>query len=175
MVWQKQYSPPGAPPGTLRPSEDGQDVRITAMHFTATDYGELNVTDLESDLASLPQDEVLWVNVDGVANPSVIAQIGRRFDLHPLCLEDVMNLPQRSKIEDYDHYDFLIFRMAIDYQIPVRTEQVSLFLGDRYVITFQEQPGDAFDPVRRRIRQGRGHLRRSGSDYLAYALLRCCD
>jgi magnesium transporter len=172
MVWQKHYSPPGASPGTLRPPPDAlQAVRITAIHYTPEHYQEESITDVTAFLQSIPPTGVLWLNVYGLGDVSVLEQLGTHFGLHPLCLEDVMNVPQRPKLEDYDDYEFLIFRMAIPQEELGSTEQVSLFLGPSYVITFQERHGDAFEPVRQRLRQKRGKIRYSGADYLAYALL----
>jgi magnesium transporter len=114
---------------------------------------------------------VLWLNVEGLSDVSVLEKLGKHFGLHPLCLEDVINVPQRPKLEGYDDYDFLIFRMAMLQAELGDTEQVSLFLGPTYVLTFQERPGDVFEPVRQRLRQKRGKIRYCGADYLAYALL----
>jgi magnesium transporter len=109
--------------------------------------------------------------VDGLGDVRVLERLGAHFGLHPLCLEDVLNIPQRAKLEEYEHYDFLIFRMATSPETPQRLEQVSLFLGPTYVLTFQEDQGDVFAPVRHRLRHQRGKIRFRGADYLAYALL----
>jgi magnesium transporter len=111
------------------------------------------------------------LNIDGLGDVSVLERLGQHFDLHALSLEDVLNIPQRPKLEDYEAYQFLVFRMAILEELPGKTEQISLFLGRSYVLTLQEYPGDTFEPVRDRLRHGRGRIRRLGADYLAYALL----
>ncbi len=175
MVWHKRYSPPGASPGTLLPPpESPVETRITVIHYTPTHYTEKPVDDLDALLKSVPTGGVLWINVDGLGDVRVLEKIGEHFGLHALSLEDVLNVPQRPKFEDYDTYQFMIIRMAMlrDAEaLTGNTEQVSLFLGPGYVLTFQERPGDVFEPVRQRIRLGRGKIRRCGSDYLAYALL----
>jgi magnesium transporter len=175
MVWQKRYSPPGASPGTLWTlPEAPKEVRITAIHYISEHYQEEEVTDLEAYLKALPAEGILWLNVDGLGNISVLEKLGQHFGLHPLCLEDVLNVPQRPKLEDYEDYEFLVFRMVLLQELQDltgQTEQVSLFLGSSYVLTFQEYPGDVFEPVRQRLRQKRGKIRHSGADYLAYALL----
>ena len=176
MVWQKRYSPPGASPGTLCPLPEAHpDVRMMAIHYSTECYAEEQVTDLDAYLKSMPSQGVLWLDVDGLGDISLLEKLGQHFGLHPLSLEDVLNIPQRPKLEDYETYHFLIMRMAIvqepEERLTGKTEQVSLFLGLSYVLTFQERPGDVFEPVRERIRQARGKIRRSGADYLAYALL----
>jgi len=174
VVWQKRYSPPGSSPGTLQPApQSKREVQITAIHYNAEHYHEESVTDLDAYLKSTPPTGVQWLNIDGLGDVSVLEKLGQHFNLHALCLEDVLNIPQRPKLEDYDHYEFLILRVAwLTDILPRPTEQVSLFLGDSYVLTFQEEEqNDVFEPVRMRLRQKRSRIRQSGSDYLAYALL----
>ena len=175
MVWTKRYSPPGASPGTLLASPEAPaQVRITAIHYASDHYKEEEVADLDAYLSNLPGEGVLWLNIDGLGDVSVLEKLGQHFGLHPLCLEDVLNIPQRPKLEDFDDYEFMVFRMVVLQQLQEltgHTEQISLFLGATYVITFQEQIGDVFDPVRDRLRTMRGRIRHSGADYLAYALL----
>lgn len=114
MVWQKRYSAPGAPPGTLVPHPDlPTEVRITAIHYTAETYTEEQVTDLDTYLHARPAQGVLWLNVDGLGQVSILEQLGEHFHLHALSLEDVLNVSQRPKLEDYEGYQFLIMRMAI--------------------------------------------------------------
>jgi magnesium transporter len=174
MVWQKNYGDPGASPGTLAPLPDAAPhVVVTAIHYTAEEYTETQVTDLQAYLQQVPRDGVVWFNVDGLGDIHILEILGAHFGLHPLSLEDVLHIPQRAKLEDYEHYQFLVFHMAlVGSEAMGETEQVSLFLGPAYVLTFQEQPSsDLFGSVRQRLRQARGKLRQSGADYLAYALL----
>lgn len=174
MVWQKHYGAPGTSPGTLAsPPDAASHVVVTVVHYTAEDYTETRVTDLQAYLQTVPRDGVLWVNVDGLGDIQLLEILGAHFGLHPLSLEDVLHIPQRAKLEDYEHYQFLVFHMAlVAPETTTETEQVSLFLGPSYVLTFQEQPdSDLFESVRLRLRQARGKLRQSGADYLAYALL----
>lgn len=174
MVWQKRYSPPGSSPGTLHipPALRGA-VRITAIHYSPDTYTEKEIADLDGFLSDAPRDGVLWINVDGLGDIRVLEKLGQHFNLHPLALEDVLNVPQRAKMEDYDHYAFLVFRMAfVEAALRGRMEQVSLFLGTSFVLTFQEEAeSDSFEVVRHQLRHQRGHIRQRGADYLAYALL----
>lgn len=114
-----------------------------------------------------------WINVDGLHDADVIRRIGDLFGLHPLLLEDVMNTGQRPKIEEYDNCIFIVVKMVRfdDVAGRVFSEQLSLVLSRKFLLTFQERRGDTFEPVRERIRKSKGRIRFSGCDYLAYALL----
>jgi len=113
---------------------------------------------------------VVWLDVTGLADTALIAEIGKRFRLHELALEDVVNVHQRAKVERYGDFEFVVAR-AVEYGEEVVSEQISLFLGERFVVTFQERPGDDWEPVRERIRGGHPKMRSSGVDYLVYSLL----
>jgi magnesium transporter len=113
---------------------------------------------------------VLWLDVTGVGDAEAVAAIGETFGLHRLALEDVVNVHQRPKIEEYPDHIYAVARMAT-LEDRVDTEQISLFLGEGWVLTFQEREGDAWEPVRERLRLGRGRIRTAGPDYLLYALL----
>ena len=166
----RRRTPPGAAPGTVAVDPEAPRPRLRVMSFgpdqVVEDDCPKTLDFLRERLASWP---VTWVNVDGLGDAQTIQELGEIFGLHRLALEDVVNVHQRAKAELYDRHYFVVARMAD----PERsgTEQLSLFIGGNYVLTFQERPGDCFDPVRERIRKGGGQLRRSGADYLAYALL----
>ncbi|NNG17477.1 MAG: magnesium/cobalt transporter CorA [Gemmatimonadales bacterium] len=110
------------------------------------------------------------VNIDGLGDAQVVRELGDLFGLHPLALEDVLHVTQRPKAEEYDGNLYLVLRMTSS-DDGFATEQVSLFLGHNFVVTFQEHPGDSFEPVRQRLLQQRGQIRLRGADYLAYALV----
>jgi magnesium transporter len=115
---------------------------------------------------------VQWIDVQGLGDEKVLRRVGEIFGLHPLALEDAVNVPQRPKSEAYDAHNLFISRMARqsdDHVLDI--EQISIFLGSSYVLTLQERHGDLFDPIRRRLRAGRGPIRSSGPDYLAYAII----
>ena len=166
----RRRSPVGAAPGTLISHPDAPPPVIRAIGYGAGVYEEVEVSSV-SELAALRQRwPVLWVNVDGVGDAEVVESIGTTFGLHRLALEDVMNVHQRPKVEEYPEYLFAVARMAT-LGDRVDTEQLSLFLGPDYVLTFQERPGDCWEPVRERLRSGRGRIRAQGAGYLFYALL----
>ncbi|MCP5152242.1 MAG: magnesium/cobalt transporter CorA [Chromatiales bacterium] len=119
--------------------------------------------------ALLERFDVTWVDVQGVRDVERVRALGEALGLHALALEDVVNVHQRPKIEDFEDHLFIVARMPLADGVS-GTEQVAMFLGERYLVTFQERPGDCFDPVRQRARQS-SRLRGQGPDYLAYALL----
>ncbi len=122
-----------------------------------------------------PNDEgtTTWINVNGVHDVSGVQLLGEAFSLHPLALEDIAHTGQRPKVEEYEDQLFLVLRMLRwdEETITVEDEQVSLVIGASWVLSFQEQSGDAFDPIRERIVSGKGRIRAQGPDYLAYALV----
>lgn len=164
-------APPGAPPGTLVAHTQGVESSIAVIAYTEGELRELSEVDAE-DLPQLrDKHSVLWVDVVGLRDAELVRTIGEMFELHPLALEDVLNVEQRPKLDDYGSHLFIVTRIASDPRNSTRTEQISMFVAPGIVITFQERPGDCFEPVRERIRHGRGRIRRVGADYLAYALL----
>ena len=114
-----------------------------------------------------------WINIDGLHDVRVIEKAGKIFDIHSLVLEDILHTGQRPKIEDFEDYVFLVLHM-ISYdekQGAVQEEQLSVILGENYVLSFQEKPGDVFNLLRDRIIKGKSRIRGKKADYLAYALL----
>jgi len=120
-----------------------------------------------------PKSGTLWLNVHGLHDPALMADIGHAFNLHPLVMEDILNTDQRPKLDSYDDYLFLVARFFnYDQQaMLINSEQVSIVLGRNFVLTFQERPTGSFDPIRDRLRANKGHIRGAGADHLAYALL----
>ncbi|MDZ7688707.1 MAG: magnesium/cobalt transporter CorA [Halobacteriales archaeon] len=150
-----------------------EDCLITVIDYTADEVIEREVDSVEECFDFRDKDSVTWINIDGLHDVSVIQDIGDGFGLHPLLLEDILNTEQRPKIDDYDDYLFVVVKM-ISYdeeETEVVTEHVSLVLADKFVISFQETVGDVFDPVRDRVRNGKGRIRGQDVDYLLYALL----
>nr|WP_245243334.1 magnesium/cobalt transporter CorA [Pararhodobacter sp. SW119] len=152
--------------------------QIQTLAYGADSFEETASAALIDLAASVPAPGVRWINVDGLGDIPTLQHIGKAFGLHPLALEDIVNLHQRPKVETYDGYLFIVLRMPVEPPptldtTPVRleTEQVTMALGRDFVVTFQERPGDSFDPVRHRLRNAGGQIRRRGADYLAYALI----
>lgn len=161
---------PGTAPGTLAIDPAAPKPVIRALAYGPEDIAEEEVespAELRQLLEAWP---VVWVSVHGLGDERVLKELGEVFDIHRLALEDVANPGQRAKVEPYGNHLFVVAKMPSP-SGEAETEQLSLFLGDGFLLSFQERKGDWFDRVRERIRGGRGLVRRGGSDYLAYALL----
>ncbi|HOA75330.1 MAG TPA: magnesium/cobalt transporter CorA [Phycisphaerae bacterium] len=166
-----RHTPPGTPPGTLIADPNAPRPVIRLMAYGRDEYTERTVDDLESIPQMLARWPVTWINVDGLGEVATIARLGEILNLHQLAIEDTVNTYQRTKAEQYSDHLFMVMQMVTN-GWNLETEQLSLFLGDRFVVTFQQgRPGDPFDTVRERIRKGGGHLRQAGPEYLAYALI----
>ncbi len=164
----------GLPPGTLIHVGEKKlaEPEIWLILYNETTVEEIKVSKIENDL-KLEEGRNIWVHVAGVHDSQIISQIGEIFKLHPLILEDIMNTGQRPKIEEMGEYIFLVLRY-LDYDEVTKeiiSEQIALLLGPNYVISFEESLTPVFHPVKERLRQGKGRLRYSGPDYLAYALI----
>lgn len=166
----RRRSPVGAAPGTLISHPEARPPIIRVMGFSADGFEEIEAASLEDVARLRSRWPVMWVDVDSVGDAQAVEEIGDVFYLHRLALEDVMNVHQRPKVEEYSSYLFAVARMA-SLGERVDTEQISLFLGEGWVLTFQEAPGDCWNPVRERLRQGKGRVRAAGPDYLFYSLL----
>jgi magnesium transporter len=165
---------PGAAPGTLVVPHDAPRPRIRVMDFCPERVEEKELSSPEEVIPYLTDatPSITWVDVQGLGDRRVLEDLGRIFSLHPLTLADVVNIPQRPKVEAFEKHLFMITRMSLLRPSgEIENEQVSLFLGKGFVLTFQETYGDCLDPVRDRIRQDLGMVRKSGADYLFYAIL----
>lgn len=164
----------GAPPGTIVYYGEQQTgrVKISLIEYNETEYIEKEFYDLSECMTHIDPNMVRWINVDGIHNTELIEAIGKKFNIHPLTLEDIVNTNQRAKFEDYDNYVVSIMKMITQEKEELHSEQLSVVLMEGMVISFQEaEEGDAFDFIRNRLRQGKGRIRKMSADYLAYALL----
>ncbi len=172
---KRQSKPAGLPPGTLIyvGERKVETVRITYIDYDEQNFAEKQVSNIEDCFAFKTTPTVTWINIDGLHDVQIIEKLGRKFELHPLVLEDILHTGQRPKLEDFEKYIFIVFTMLTctgDNQ-TVETEQVSIVLGPNFVISFQEKLGDVFDQIRDRIRNAKGRIRKMGPDYLAYSLI----
>lgn len=165
----------GLPPGTpvFVGEKKVEKVSISYIDYDEAKFEEKEVEEIEECFPFKDTPTVTWINIDGLHQVDIIEKLGKDFGLHPLILEDIVNTTQRPKLEDFGHYIFVILKMLYydEKDNETKVEQVSLILGENFVISFQEREGDIFEPIRERIRKGKGRLRKMGADYLAYALL----
>ncbi len=170
-MFRKIHPPVGAKPGTLVIHEQAVPPKIRVMKYRGEQLEERDI-DAVAELAPLLEDgAVCWIDVQGLGDADVLREFAEMFSIHPLALEDVVNVPQRPKVEMFDEHTLCITRMALLRDGRIEREQVAMFLGSNYVLTFQEESGDVFDPVRTRIRKSGAIIRNSGPSYLTYALL----
>jgi magnesium transporter len=169
------HKAPGSAPGTLvhTGARKAEEVRIHVMDYDAGSLEERELETIQEAFALADDPPVSWINVDGLHDVSVVEAVGERFGIHRLALEDVLSTTQRPKVEEYDHHFLAIVKMlSFDSETEsIVAEQLSLIVGPTFLFSFQERRGDAFDPVRERLRQGKGRIRQRGTDYLAYALI----
>ena len=163
-------APLGVAPGTLLADPEAQAPIIRVLEYGADGITETQVATPDAVSALQGRRAVTWINVDGLGDAAVVARLGEIFGIHRLAQEDVINVHQRPKAEEYPHHLFIVCRMPVG-NGDADSEQVSLFLGSNYVLTFQEVRGNCLDGVRERLRRDRGRIREMGADYLAYALL----
>jgi len=161
---------PGSAPGTLVTTPGAQPPRVTVIGYAPHEMTEHLADDLETLRHMRGKWPVLWINVDGVAHAETVRKIGEIFCLHRLALEDATHVHQRAKVDVFEDHLFIVAKM-VRLCPELDLEQVGIFLGPDYVITFQERIGDPLEPVRDRIRTGHPRLRCAGPDYLAYAIL----
>ncbi len=173
-LYEKQVKAPGLPPGSLIFTGEARSepVSISLIDYNEGGFEERNHVAI-SECHDLNQKETTtWVNINGIHDISVVEGLGDLIGLHPLVLEDLVTLSQRPKIEEHENHLFIILKMIhYDDQNNLTVEQVSLVVGDTFVVSFQEFAGDVFEPVRDRLRSGKGRIRQMGADYLAYALM----
>ncbi|MBW6518608.1 MAG: magnesium/cobalt transporter CorA [ANME-2 cluster archaeon] len=165
----------GLPPGTLQHigEKKAETVKISILDYDETNLEEKVAKTVEECFPFKEKPTVTWINVDGLHQVDIIETIGKHFDVHPLIMEDIVHTDQRPKMEDFGHYIFIVMKMLQfnESNNEIMGEQISLILGNNFVISFQEMEGDTFDPVRERIRNSKGRIRKMGPDYLAYALV----
>jgi len=170
-LFDRRSVKPGSAPGYLRLApEDSVPATIRVISYDAEAMQEERLTDVEDVFLRLDGDGVTWIDVVGLQDLDLVKALEERCGLHLLALEDVVNVGQRPKLEDYDDHCFIVMKL-FHQEETLDAEQISIFFGKGYVITFQERPEDVFDPVRERIRKGRPRIRGAGSDYLVYALM----
>jgi magnesium transporter len=172
---KKRLKKVGLPPGTLIYTGDrvDQKAHITIIDYDEDNFQEREITKFEECLVFKDKPTVTWINVNGISHIANLENLGECFNLHPLVMEDILNIDQRPKVEDYEDYLFMVMK-TIKYEEvnnEIEADQISLILGSNYVISFQEGDGDLFHSIRERLQTGKGHIRKDRADYLFYALV----
>jgi magnesium transporter len=173
---KKHSQKAGLPPGTLIYTGDKTDkeFEITTVIYSEQEYNE-TVSKFFKECPVISQDAatVTWINVNGLHNTRNLDELGACFHLHPLVLEDILNTDHRPKLDDYGDYLFIVLKLlqVQEGSGEIVAEQVCLVVGNNYVISLHENDQDVFGVIRERLKAGKGRLRRSGADYLAYTLV----
>lgn len=165
----------GMSPGTLVHvgEQKIERAKITLISYDQDRLEEKELKRIEETFAYKDGPPVTWINIDGLHEVELVEKIGTHFNIHPLTMEDIVHTGQRPKVEDFEDYLYFVLKMVKfdETKNHVASEQVSLILGSHYLISLQETEGDVFNSVRERIRKRRVHIRKSGPNYLAYALV----
>lgn len=161
---------PGTPPGVLVPRPEASATKIVVRRFSADTYSEQEVVSSTNLASLLEPSSYLWVEVTGLADLPAIRDLGTGFALHDLSLEDALDPDQRGKVEHYENYTFVVLRSLV-MKDEIGSNQLSIFLGDRFAITLQDVSHPAVDAIAERLRSGRGRVRDRGTDYLVYSLI----
>lgn len=163
----------GLPPGTLVFTGDRH---TDAPDVVLVQYNESEARMEASKGTAPPQQQVegiTWYDVRGLHHVPLIEQLGKQFQVHSLALEDVLDIQQRAKFEDYEDAIFLIAQALTfdETTLEIQNEQIAIYAGHHFVLSFQEKPDDTFLTVRERILNAGGRIRKRSADYLVYALL----
>ena len=167
----KRDQPPGTPVYTGEKTD--VPIHISVIHYSPDSLEEKEFGTIGETFDYIESPPTSWINIDGLHQPEIIADIGTKAGLHPLLIEDILHTHQRPKTDDQGNILFLVVHMLrVHPERPeILSEQVSFALVLNTLISFQESPGDAFDGVRERIRQKQGRVRKMGADYLLYSLM----
>jgi magnesium transporter len=161
---------PGAAPGTIV-VQPGGNYTINVIGYTAEKSKTVPCRTFAEAKSVLKEFEVVWIDVVGPGNAKLLREFGDLFNIHNLTLEDVAHVTQRAKCETFKNYRYVVTRMLSLDEGGFDSEQISIFQSGKFVITFQERPGDCLQPLRTRIAEGQGIIRTRKSDYLVYAIL----
>jgi magnesium transporter len=163
----------GLPPGSLIHigEEKTTDVKIKVIDYYQDQIEEKEIKNIEECFPYKDKKSITWINIDGVHKAEIFEKIGKYYGIHSLVLEDIMNTGQRPKIEDFDSYIYIVLKMLNMESKEISSKQISIIIGDNFVISFQEGMDDVFNAIRDRIRNNKGRIRKMGADYLAYSLM----
>ncbi len=175
LMGKKKRPKTGLAPGSIIYTGQiyADHVLIELIDYTDKQIHEINILNPEELLNYQHNKSVTWINIQGLHDTALVKSIGDILGIHALTLEDIVDTGQRPKMEAYEDYLFITLKM-INYNHDLKKidiEQAGIVVHNNYVICFQEKPGDIFDSVRKRLRDGNGRARKRGADYLAYMLI----
>jgi len=171
---KKTYKTVNSVPGTVSYVGEKQSIetKIDIVNYNKDACDFRISSNVEDAFHFKGQEHVTWININGLNNTSEIEKLGQHYNLHPLVLEDIVTTNQRAKLEEYEGYLFIVFKMLhFKSEDEIVYEHMSMVVGENYVLTFQEADGDVFDDLRDRIRNGKGRVRNAKADYLMYTIL----
>ncbi|HPS53037.1 MAG TPA: magnesium/cobalt transporter CorA [Phycisphaerae bacterium] len=165
----KAFRPPGSV--TTLPDDRQKKVIIDVMDYTPKRIDEYTFDNVRDCFQFRDTSSISWINITGLTDAAQITELSDYFGINMLTMEDVLNTDHRPKFDEFDNYVFMIIKMlSLSRDGAMLSEQVNIIMGKNYVITFQERPGDVFDPLRERLRSQKGKVRAMGMDYLMYSL-----
>ncbi|MBA6154449.1 magnesium/cobalt transporter CorA [Gelidibacter maritimus] len=171
---RKSYKTVNRSPGTVyyKGKKQSTVTDVEIINYTKEEYHKIETQNVADAFHYKNNNQVTWVNVNGLNNTSEIEKLGTHYGLHPLTLEDIVNTTHRPKLDEFDNYLFVILKMLyFKNENDLVYEQVSMVVGEQFVLTFQEADGDVFNDLRERISSDLGRIRSLGSDYLMYAII----
>lgn len=171
--FNKRYHPPGTPPGTLVEREAATRIplKISLVDYTASEFIEIELTKLSDCLPYLQSTSNTWIHLQGDPDPELLVELGEKFGLNNLSLEDILNTGQRPKVDSTDKHLFIVMSLPVLNDSDVTVEQVSVFAGKNYVISFHRGHTDPFALIRNRIHKNTNKIRSHQADYLMYTLI----
>ncbi|MGM5471274.1 magnesium/cobalt transporter CorA [Flavobacteriaceae bacterium LMO-SS05] len=171
---KKIYKALNLSPGTMtyKGKKESDVTTIELINYDTKNFTKSNFDHVADVLKLEKSGEISWININGLHNTFEIEQLGKNYDIHPLTLEDIVNPFHRPKIDEFENYLYIVFKMlSLKDDAVLKYEHVSMVVGHNFVLTFQESDGDVFENLRERISNGKGRIRTLGSDYLMYAIL----
>ncbi|MHA2273619.1 MAG: magnesium/cobalt transporter CorA [Candidatus Hodarchaeales archaeon] len=171
---KKRAKTAALPPGTLVHIEEQEleKTRISLINYDESRFLEKDAEKVEECSAFRDRSGVTWIAIEGVHEINILEKLTHEFGFHPLVQEDIVHTIQRPKADQYETYLFIVLRsLHYNEEEELKSEQVSLALGQNYVVLFQEKKSDIFDPIRKRIKNAKSRIRMMGADFLAYSII----
>lgn len=172
--FQKRSSKAGLSPGSLVHigNQYAEKSKITLIRYNETFFEDKEISTTKDFHIEKDKGEITWLNIDGLQDIKLFEDVGSMFGLHPLVLEDILNTNQRSKMEDYGDYIYLVIKNLYEQAgDKLLSDQISIILGKNFVLSFQERESGIFESIREKISKSKGRIRKEGADYLVHAIV----